>query len=589
MKTLKLLSLLLFVPLVFHAQKSLTGLWIGTLSNDSTTIRKDQSFEIALTQYKEKVYGYSRSTFIINDTLYYILKRVKGTIDGEICEVKDDEIVSYNFRGHLNKGVKVTTTFRRNLQDSAWHLAGEWKTNKTKKFYSISGKVDLKEEADYEKSKIFPHLEELKIDKELEFYAASKKPVPVADTKLAAVTKKEEKQQTQTIIAKTEPQNSPGLPSNSIAKEQKKDIGNPSSATPEIKQQATVVTKEKTQKASEEAIASSTIKKSDLPASTLPAEQKKNVDAEISKPEIKKQDIIVKRSEPVPVALPSQKAPVADTRVAVTKKEQQTPPTPTRTEPQKSSELPSNTIVKEQKKDIGNPSSTAPEIKQQGTAVTKEETQKASEEAIASSTIKKSVLPASTLPAEQKKNVGAEIPKPEIKKQDVIVKRSGPVSATETIEPKTETKKIDPSSIAKSTEKNKVITREVLQPEFKIPSAAAFVEQRKTVAPQVVEFKSDSLELKLYDNGEIDGDTVSVLLNGEILLTKQGLKASAIKKTIYIQPGSNEITLVLYAENLGKYPPNTGLLVVHDGEDVYQVRFSADLQQNASVIFRRKK
>jgi len=241
MKTLKLLSLLLFVPLVFHAQKSLTGLWIGTLSNDSTTVRKDQSFEIALTQYKEKVYGYSRSTFIINDTLYYILKRVKGTIDGEICEVKDDEIVSYNFRGHLDKGVKVTTTFRRNLQDSAWHLAGEWKTNKTKKFYSISGKVDLKEEANYEKSKIFPHLEELKIEKELEFYVASKKPAPVAGTKMADITKKEENQQIQPTHTKTEPQKLSELPSNTIAKEQ-------------------------TQKASEEAIASSTIKKSDLPA-----------------------------------------------------------------------------------------------------------------------------------------------------------------------------------------------------------------------------------------------------------------------------------------------------------------------------------
>ena len=109
------------------------------------------------------------------------------------------------------------------------------------------------------------------------------------------------------------------------------------------------------------------------------------------------------------------------------------------------------------------------------------------------------------------------------------------------------------------------------------------------MAPQILEFKSDSLELKLYDNGEIDGDTVSILLNGEILLAKQGLKTSAIKKTIYIQPGSDEITLVLYAENLGKYPPNTGLLVVHDGEDMYQVRFSADLQQNAAIVLRRKK
>jgi hypothetical protein len=51
----------------------------------------------------------------------------------------------------------------------------------------------------------------------------------------------------------------------------------------------------------------------------------------------------------------------------------------------------------------------------------------------------------------------------------------------------------------------------------------------------------------------------------------------------------DSIILVLYAENLGKYPPNTGLLVIHDGDDVYQVRFSADLQTNAAVILRRKK
>ena len=71
-------------------------------------------------------------------------------------------------------------------------------------------------------------------------------------------------------------------------------------------------------------------------------------------------------------------------------------------------------------------------------------------------------------------------------------------------------------------------------------------------------------------------------------LPGRGLKATAIKKTIYIQPGDDEVGLVLYAENLGKYPPNTGLLVVHDGDDVYQLRFSADLQQNAAVVFREK-
>src|SRR5215470_13422279 len=97
-----LVFIFLFCPVIFFAQ-SLSGLWTGVLTNDSTSVRKDQSFEIALTEYRGKVYGYSRSEFIVNDTLYYIVKRVKGTINGDVCEVKDDEIISYNFPGKLDK------------------------------------------------------------------------------------------------------------------------------------------------------------------------------------------------------------------------------------------------------------------------------------------------------------------------------------------------------------------------------------------------------------------------------------------------------------------------------------------------------
>lgn len=424
MKTLKLLPLFLLLPLIFHAQKSLTGLWVGSLSNDSVTVRKDQSFEIALTEYKQKVYGYSRSSFIVNDTLYYVLKRVKGTINGDLCEVKDDEIISYNFRGKLDKGVKMTSTFRMNKQDSTWHLEGDWKTNKTKKFYSISGKVELKEEPNYEKSKIFPHLEELNVADEIPFYASTKKPI----------------QQTSTPATNSQPA--------------KKEITI-------AKAETTTKTEKKTEEPAkqEEVVASAEMRKSDLPANKVQPEERKNFDNTLQQPSVNKPELAIRKEETKPL-----------------------------------------------------PQTTAEEPKERNSTVV-------------------------TMPGSEKKIIATDIQKPEIK----------------------------------------------------ISAAAAFVAERKTVAPQVVEFKSDSLELRLYDNGEIDGDTVSVLLNGDIILAKQGLKAAAIKKTIYIAPGTNEVSLVLYAENLGKYAPNTGLLVVYDGEDMYQVRFSADLQQNAAVVFRRKK
>ena len=120
-------------------------------------------------------------------------------------------------------------------------------------------------------------------------------------------------------------------------------------------------------------------------------------------------------------------------------------------------------------------------------------------------------------------------------------------------------------------------------------AAAAEVGSRKTVVQQTVNFSSDSLQLSLYDNGEIDGDTVSVLMNGQLILAKQGLGTRAIKHMLYIPKDTQQIEIVMYAESLGAIPPNTGLLVIRDGKDLYEIRFSGDLQKNASIILNRKK
>jgi hypothetical protein len=58
--------------------------------------------------------------------------------------------------------------------------------------------------------------------------------------------------------------------------------------------------------------------------------------------------------------------------------------------------------------------------------------------------------------------------------------------------------------------------------------AAADLATRKTEIIQNVFFKSDSLVLKLYDHGVIDGDTVSVVLNGKVIVDRQGLKGKPI-------------------------------------------------------------
>jgi hypothetical protein len=113
--------------------------------------------------------------------------------------------------------------------------------------------------------------------------------------------------------------------------------------------------------------------------------------------------------------------------------------------------------------------------------------------------------------------------------------------------------------------------------------------KRKNILSKELVVESDSVELSFYDNGDIDGDSISVFLNKQVVLTHQGLTAKAIN--IYVKLDSlkdvNEISM--FAENLGTIPPNTALMVVTDGINRYEVYMSSSLTQNSAVRLRRKK
>jgi hypothetical protein len=113
--------------------------------------------------------------------------------------------------------------------------------------------------------------------------------------------------------------------------------------------------------------------------------------------------------------------------------------------------------------------------------------------------------------------------------------------------------------------------------------------KRKMVFGREIEVLSDSVRLSFYDNAEIDGDSISVFLNSNLLMAHQELKEQAIN--IYVKLDStrdiNEVSM--FAENLGKYPPNTALMVVNDGFKRYEVFLSSDFKGNATVRFKRRK
>jgi hypothetical protein len=521
MKNLNFLLLLFFIPLFGFAQ-SLNGVYTGVLSNDSTTIRRDQSFEMALTEYNGKVYGYAYSTFIINDTLYYIVKRVKGKIEGDICEVEDDEVITHNFHQKPDKKVFVTYTLRRNVSDSIWRLDGNWKTNLVKKrFYSISGKVETKEEKDLSKSKLYEHLGDLDLQKTLAFNKPKEKtPEPVKA--------KEDKN----AVAK-----------NTVKTEEKKNVQQTETRPVDKKPDASVVKTDT--KLPENKTASVDVNKS-----TTQSEKKDVVTANTNPVEKKPETNVVKTDNTVP-----------DNKTASTAVNNQSNPNEKK-----------NVVV----------NNTTPVDKKPEVSVAKPETKLPDNKPIVAANNQSNQI--------EKKNVTTTNANP-IEKAEVKTPDKKLVSVPVNTLPNQNEKKDVAINDKKSTENKADAEYEFqdLRRKRKLKPAASLVDGRVSIPSETIYFKSDSLSIALYDNGEVDGDTVSVIINDELFIEKQVLKSSAFRKTFYIpQDGGDSLLVVLYAENLGKYPPNTGLLQIKDGEEIFYVRFKADLDRNAAIVLRRK-
>jgi len=566
MKNLKSFLLISFFPLFGFAQ-SLNGVYTGVLSNDSTTVRRDQSFEMALTEYNGKVYGYAYSTFIVNDTLYYIVKRVKGKVEGDICEVEDDEVISHNFPQKPEKKVFVIYTLRRNVADSIWKLDGNWQTNLTKKYYAISGKVETKEEKDLSKSKLYEHLGDLDLQKTLAFNKPKekkpeKKPAKENKDAIAKNTgKKEEKKdiqnaETKTVdkkpdasIAKTDAR-APDNKTISTAISDRKDVAANNTNTVEKKSDASIA------KLENKAPDNKTVS---VPANNQPVQgEKKEIVTTNATTVEKKPDVNVAKTE---VKLPDNRTISSPVHSQATKDEPKSIPATN-----------ANVVAKTENKPTDN--KTVPAT---NTTAVKTDSKQPDNKLVSvpvgyqpNQNVKKDIASTNTITADKK-------PETNIAKTDnkTTIAANQP---TQNVKKDIAEKKPDADYEFQELKRDR-----------KLKPAASLVDGRVSVPSETIYFKSDSLSIALYDNGEVDGDTVSVIINDEMFIQKQGLKSSAFRKTFYIpQTEGDSLLVVLFAENLGKYPPNTGLLQIKDGEEVFYVRFKADLNQNAAIVLRRK-
>jgi hypothetical protein len=112
--------------------------------------------------------------------------------------------------------------------------------------------------------------------------------------------------------------------------------------------------------------------------------------------------------------------------------------------------------------------------------------------------------------------------------------------------------------------------------------------ERENIVAREIEVESDSLQVDFYDNGEIDGDSISVFFNNSLLAFAQRLSTRSIHFTLALDTSKSYNEVGMFADNLGSIPPNTALMIVTDGKKQYEIRLSSSLDKNATIRIKRK-
>jgi len=135
------------------------------------------------------------------------------------------------------------------------------------------------------------------------------------------------------------------------------------------------------------------------------------------------------------------------------------------------------------------------------------------------------------------------------------------------------------------------MTKVVVSPAVKNPVTESKItpnvlKTRENALAQTITVDAEEISIKLYDNGEIDDDTISVFVDKQLMLSHKRLSASPITLKLKFDEEDQVHEVVMVAENLGRIPPNTSLMVINAGDKRYQVQITSTEQKNAMVRFK---
>ena len=144
--------------------------------------------------------------------------------------------------------------------------------------------------------------------------------------------------------------------------------------------------------------------------------------------------------------------------------------------------------------------------------------------------------------------------------------------------PVQKTEPVKTTSLPKTEQK--LAIKKSIEEEFKI---------REKVIAANIPLTGDSIELRFYDNAEIDGDSISLFLNNRLIFEHIRLTGTAYTIKLPVNELNENNELVMVAENLGSIPPNTSYMLAIVNEKRYEAMLKSTEETSAVIRLTKPK
>jgi hypothetical protein len=143
---------------IFACSQNITGLWKGTMYNDST--KQSLPYEVFISNDNGKYAGFSHSWFLVNGKEYYGIKKITVRVakDGKII-MQDGTLIENNYPDGPDKNVAQLNVLDVVNMDNEVKMDGPFATKRTKLYGELTGHISLKKVSTAIESSLMQYLQ----------------------------------------------------------------------------------------------------------------------------------------------------------------------------------------------------------------------------------------------------------------------------------------------------------------------------------------------------------------------------------------------------------------------------------------------